>query len=97
MNTIEHLLTCLAEEGGEIVQDVTKALRFGLLDRPGAGAPTNTDCLVNELNDLLGVAQLLVDHGVLPCDWQSEAKIAAKMSKVERWMGYAKSVETLQP
>jgi hypothetical protein len=30
MNRTEHLLVCLAEECGEVIQSVGKALRFGL-------------------------------------------------------------------
>jgi len=97
MNIPEHLLTCLAEEGGEITQAATKALRFGLLDYPHEGAPNNTEQIVAELNDLLGVARLLVARGVLPPDWQSEDKQKAKMVKVTNSMGYAQSLGTLQP
>lgn len=97
MNITEHLLTCFAEEGGEITQAATKALRFGLLDFPHAGAPTNTEQLVAELNDLLGVARSLVEIGALPHDWQSEAAQEAKRIKVASYMSYAQSRGTLQP
>lgn len=91
MTILEHLLTCLAEEGGEITQAATKALRFGLLDYPHEGAPTNTEQLVAELNDLLGVARSLVEVGALPHEWQSETAQEAKRLKVAHYMSYSDS------
>jgi hypothetical protein len=91
VNCIEHLLVCLGEEGAEITQDVSKSLRFGLDDRNilNPTGPTNRERLIEELNDLLGVASMLVDKGVLPSDWQDEEKQVAKKSKVTKFMRYA--------
>lgn len=98
MNTTEHLIACLAEEGSEIAQDAMKSLRFGLQDRNvlNPTGPTNQERLVNELNDLLGVAEMLVTVGALPPDWQSAAKQQAKREKVARFMAYAIEVGALQ-
>jgi hypothetical protein len=98
MNVNEHLLTCLVEEGVEVAKDATKALRFGLddvnvLDLTG---PTNRERIVDELNDLLGVAAMLVERGVLPANWFDAAKQAAKKEKVTRFMRYALKAGTLE-
>lgn len=94
MNTIEHLLTCLAEEGSEVTKDATKSLRFGLDDRNvlNPDGPTNRERLVDELNDLLGVAELCVAYGIIPPDWKKRRKIQAKIVKVQKFMNYAEKV-----
>lgn len=98
MNTEEHLLTCLGEEGTEIAKDVSKSLRFGLDDvnclEPSG--PTNRERLVNELNDLEAVRQLCVAHGLVPEDWLDNEKIKAKKEKVLKFMDYARRVGTLK-
>lgn len=107
MNTIEHLLTCLGEEGAEIAKDCSKSNRFGLDDIYATIHPdgsrtiknemgTNRERIVDELNDLLGVAELLVEYDVLPANWQSEEKQRAKRVKVRKYMAYAHSVGRLQ-
>lgn len=55
MNTTEHLLTCLGEEGCEISKDVSKSLRFGLDDRnllDPDGPPNRERLLADLLVDL---------------------------------------------
>jgi len=98
MNTTEHLLTCLAEEGSEVTKDATKSLRFGLDDRNvlNPTGPTNRERLVDELNDLMAVVDLCVAHGILPENWQSPEKHQAKLEKVEKFMNYAKKVGALK-
>jgi|GEM_PF-806225 len=97
MNAIQHLLVCLGEEGAEVAQDAAKALRFGLADtnclKPDG--PTNAERLVNELNDLLGVAEMLVWFGALPADWQSAQKQSNKKARVVAFMKYAANAGTL--
>ena len=97
MNATEHLLTCLGEEGSEISKDVSKSLRFGLDDRNvlDPTGPTNRERLLSELNDLLGVASLLVDFGIIPPDWMDAEKQIAKKRKVRKFMGYAVKVGAL--
>jgi hypothetical protein len=97
MTTLEHLWTCLGEEGSEISQVVSKINRFGQHDRNvlNPTGPTNTERLIQELNDLLAVADLLVAHGVLPDNWQSAELKGAKKLKVIRFMDYARTRGTL--
>lgn len=98
MNATEHLLTCLAEEGAEIAQDCAKALRFGLSDRNvlNPTGPTNAERIVDELNNLMGVVNMLCNRGALPHDWQDAEKQRAKVSKVSKFMGYAREQGALQ-
>ena len=103
MNVTEHLLTCLAEEGGEVSKECHKALRFGLDDKltldphgpRGTQGLTNREKLIDELNDLLGVVMMLTDRGIIPKDWQDPAKQDAKTHKVARYMDYALRVGSL--
>lgn len=98
MNTKEHLLACLGEEGSEIAQDVSKCLRFGLEDRNvlNPSGPTNRERLIAEMNDFLGVAKLLVEFGIIPANWQSEEQQIAKKWKVRTFMTYAVTVGALR-
>ena len=109
MNQAEHLLTCAAEEGVEIAEEACrvalelskvahKGLRFGLDDRNvlNPTGPTNRERLIDELNDLLGVAALMVDAGVLPAVWMDHAKIEAKKAKVRKFMDHARGTGALE-
>lgn len=104
MNATNHLLTVLAEEGGEVAKECHKALRFGLDDKVtldpggprGTTGPTNREKIICELNDVLGVAQMLVENGILPSDWQDQAAQEQKKRKVSRYMDYARRVGALE-
>lgn len=102
MNTTEHVTSCLGEEAAEVASEIVKLTskcnRFGLDDRNvlDPTGPTNLDRLIDELNDLLGVTQLLVDNGILPPMWQDPAKQEAKKSKVLKFLDYAKGVGALR-
>lgn len=93
MNSVEHLLTCLAEEGVEIAKDVSKALRFGLDDRNvlNPDGPTNRERLVDELNDLMAAVDILVERRILPLGWLDPDKKWKKKAKVVKFMDYAVS------
>jgi len=64
MNKIEHLLLCLAEEAGEVVQAAGKAGRFGLNDQPSPDKLSNNEYIVREVNDVLAILELLKEEGV---------------------------------
>jgi hypothetical protein len=65
MNKTDYLLTCLAEEAGEITQAVGKSLRFGLEDGYPETSRTNRTDLQAELNDLFALVELLQNENVL--------------------------------
>lgn len=102
MNHQEHLLTCIAEEGGELAQAALqlsqaahKALRFGVDDGYPGTDRTNRGDLVRETNDLIGVLEALQEAGVALPGLFDRASIDAKKSKVSQWMGYAYGLGTL--
>lgn len=104
MNTTEHLLTVLAEECGEVAKECHKALRFGLDDKVtmdpngprGVTGPTNREKILDELNDIMGMINMLEGYGILPSEWQDYHKQAKKVAKVVAYMDYAARVEALQ-
>ena len=94
MNKTEHLLVCLAEECSEITKSVAKALRFGLDDGYPGTNETNLDNIIDEINDLYGVINMLVDAGI-PLH-QNTGKIQSKINRVNKYMQYAVDRGTLQ-
>jgi hypothetical protein len=97
MNTVEHLLSCLAEECCEVGQLASKSMRFGVDDRNvlNPTGPTNRERLVEELNDVLAVIGLLQELSVLPSGWQSVSSQLSKQRKVVKFMNYAVKNGTL--
>lgn len=95
MNRTEHLLSCLAEECAEVVQRASKALRFGLSEVQPGQEFTNQQRLWHELNDLAGVAELLIrDTGA---GGLSRDLVNAKKDKVEQFLSYSEQCGTLTP
>src|SRR5690606_37793985 len=107
MNIQEYLITSLNEEASEVAQQASKTLRFGIDDvyttvKEDGGhilhdSPSNRFRLIEELNDLMGIVELLVEQGALPADWMSRDRIKAKKKKVIRYMKYAREVGSLRP
>lgn len=95
MNRIEYLLACLAEEGCEIGQRATKAQRFGITETQPNHDSDNTERLVGEINDLLGVVELLHDHGIDMASVGDRAAISTKKAKVLHFMRYSEELGTL--
>lgn len=59
MNTEQYLLACLAEECGEVIQRIGKALRFGMDEIQPEQTLTNRERLQEELNDVLYIMGIL--------------------------------------
>jgi len=92
MTEIEYLLTCLAEECAEIQQAVAKAQRFGLNNfRPGSSTTNGQDIMI-EINDLLGVKEMLEDRNVLFYDDNTYKCIDNKKEKVTKYMELSKTL-----
>lgn len=90
MNRREYLLSCLAEEGCEVGQRVSKALRFGLSEvQPGQGQ-TNADRICDELGDIIAVACILRDEGVIGDFMPDADAVSAKLDKIERFMAISR-------
>lgn len=96
MNRLEHLLTILTEECGEVIQAGTKTLRFGLEEGRDVSAleyGNNVQRLRYELNDLIAMVEMLEAEGLdLSPDYQSRLK---KKTKVEKYLLYSKECGTL--
>lgn len=96
MTPLEHALACLAEECTEVMHAATKAMRFGLDDGHPERDTNNADDLVRELNDVLGVIEVLRELGVPLPGLGDPAAIRAKRDKVHRLMDYAEQRGCLQ-
>lgn len=95
MNTIEYLLICMSEECIEISHDIHKSLRFGLDDTYN-GDKTNTQHIVQELCDLMGVIELLAEEGVDFLEPQKRKIIEEKKKRVREFMKYSVKRGTLK-
>jgi hypothetical protein len=89
MKKTEYLLVVLAEEGAEVAQRASKAIRFGLLEVQPGQEETNVRRLERELADVMATAELL---GLKVRD---EDK-AAKREKLKKYMGYSQQIGTLE-
>jgi hypothetical protein len=96
MNRTEHLLTILGEEGVEVAQRCTKALRFSLGEiQPGQGL-TNAQRIRGEYIDLLAVMRMLVEEGAIePVTDDDLPAMEAKRQKVEKFLTYSRQCGTL--
>ena len=96
MNRTEHLLTTLGEEGVEVAQRCTKALRFGLTEvQPGQDL-NNAQRIRGEFIDLLAVMRMLVEEGAIePVTDADLPAMEAKRQKVEKFLDYSRAMGTL--
>lgn len=102
LNEEQHLLVKLSEEAVEVCLELSKrihkTLLFGL-DETNIkipDGPDNRGNIINELNDLFGIVEMLVDIGTLPKDWLDQEKILKRKEKVTRYMEHAKTVGNLK-
>jgi hypothetical protein len=98
MTRIEHLLFCLSEECDEVGQRASKAARFGLHEiQPGQDLD-NTQRLMGEFCDLIGVMEMLFEAGLVNLsEEEAESRIQAKKAKVEEYLIYSAKCGTLTP
>lgn len=94
MNSTEHLLSILAEECNEVAHRVSKALRFGLDEVQPGQLLTNAERIAQELNDIVAVAEMLEEAGLVPRTGTLTA-IEQKKAKVQQFMEYARHVGAL--
>ena len=94
MTEKEHLLVCLAEEAGEIIQACAKALRFGLDDGYPGTDRTNAGDIDIECTHLWTVRKMLADRGVFPVP-VDRGVFEDKEDKVIAFMQYAKDRGTI--
>lgn len=96
MNRTEHLLACLAEECAEVIQRITKAQRWGLAEVQPGQELTNSQRIVQELQDLHAVIDMLDDEGIINMGID-RAAVEEKKRKVEHYIAYAKHCGALKP
>ena len=93
MNRQEHLLTMIAEEGVEVAQRATKALRFGLNEVQPGQEQNNAERMLGEYVDLLTVIYMLADNDLVFKDYLGQLNfyklMAAKRAKVEHFLKYS--------
>lgn len=94
MNTREYLFTCLAEESSEVAQATSKGLRFGFDSfMPKSNFTTNGQHLVQEIAELIAVAELLEEDGYLNlASLYDESIINAKKEKVLKYLQISKNL-----
>ena len=96
MNRTEHLLTILGEEGVEVSQRCSKALRFGLSEIQPGQELTNAERIRGEYIDLLASMRMLVEEGVIaPVTDDDLPAMEAKRQKVEKFLAYSRACGTL--
>lgn len=94
MNREQYLLAKLAEECMETGQRATKAITFTLEEIQEGQDLSNAQRIVYELNDILAVAEILVDLKLLP-KIRDEKYIQEKKLKLEKWAEYSQKLGTL--
>jgi NTP pyrophosphatase (non-canonical NTP hydrolase) len=77
------------EECAEVQQAVSKALRFGLNDSY-KDYGNNKERIESEICDLMGVLELLYEEKIIPMPDNWQDRVAAKKTKVMRYMDYAR-------
>ena len=88
LNRQQYLLTKLAEEASEIAQIALKTQQFGMDEICPQPPETNKQRIHKELNDLLGVVEMLNQECCF--DYQpDDGEIAAKINKVNKYYGYS--------
>jgi NTP pyrophosphatase (non-canonical NTP hydrolase) len=93
MKKLEYLLTCLSEENGEVIQEVGKAIRFGLDDINPKILESNENAIHREMIDIIAVYLMIFpEHNLIGASNFSEVtlnQINAKQEKVKKWMKYS--------
>lgn len=90
MNRLQYLLLLAAEEGSEVAQAATKAMRFGAQEVYKAAGLSNEARLQAEFNDILAVMEMLNEEGLVL--YRNEDMIKEKKAKVEKFMQYSKDL-----
>ena len=88
-------LVVLMEEASEVAQAVSKILRFGFAEVYPKRGFDNAEFLARELDDLLAMAEILRERGLLRAS-DPEA-IRAKKAKVIHWEAYSELMGRLDP
>lgn len=91
MNRLQLLLGKLAEEGSEITQIALKTQQFGLHERHPQLDEDNRQRIHAELNDLLGIVEMLNEEVAFGFQ-RDETAIARKREKVNHYARYSENL-----
>lgn len=94
MTEMENLLTTVAEECGEIIQAVSKFLRFGAANHAPYDSTSNEDALITEYYQLVAVVEELQERGILPIppkEKQEEIK-NSKIENIKKFLDYSRQI-----
>lgn len=95
MNRIENLFVTASEEAGEIVQSISKLLRFGPENyNPDTPEVTNAYQVIKEFHELAAVIGALIRAGELPT-LRTQEIAEIKSGKLERVFAYQEVSERL--
>jgi len=83
------LLLSLMEECAEVAQRCSKAIKFGLQEKQRNQDLTNNERLVDELEDLYGVALVLQDEAII--NTVTLERILAKKPRLKKYFKYSQS------
>ena len=95
MTRDEHLYVIAGEEGAEITQRCTKALRFGGSEIQPGQTLDNRARIMQEFADLVGVLEMLGFNVDIPTHSALRPWIQEKKEKVERVLAYSRECGTL--
>lgn len=91
MSGLQHLLGKLAEEGTEVAQIALKTAQFGMYEVCTGQPHTNVERVHQELDDLMGIIEMLNERygfDYIP----NPERIAAKKVKVDKFLAYSQSL-----
>lgn len=92
--TVNHYLACVGEECGEIQQEISKALRFGVDDVNPKTKEKNIVAVLREFNDLCGAMTKLFDCEI--GELIVKELIKEKQERIEKWLKYAEKADSNQ-
>lgn len=97
MTRNEMLLTTLGEECAEVIQRVSKALRFGLDEIQQGQDKTNAQRILIEFVDCIAVLEMLQTDGAIPIEDGDvlDEMTDSKKVRVEKWLGYSAEMGTV--
>lgn len=92
----KYLLTCAAEEATEVAVRCSKAIRFGLSEVQRGQPFSNGERINAEINDFLGVIDMLTEEFGLPFSIQP-GLMEAKREKVNQFYEYSAALGEAAP
>lgn len=97
MNRIEYLVDCLMEEAAEVIVEASKCQRFTLDQKYLESNATNRKRLELEVKDMIIVARILQDEGIIDAYLPTQQEFDRKREKlIEKFMQLSRDYGALQ-